>query len=404
MIRTTPILFALALALTLASSQVIARASDDAMAPTDKAANALYWEAQSALRGADWTTALERFTRLEAQLREREPANADSAMYWRAYTLVKARRGAEARTVVERLHREFPASRWGGDADALLAPASTAPTAGGDGDLADIAVEALIGAPPERAIPLLKRVLESDRPFRTKQRALFVLGQLDHAEALDVVIASTRNADGELRREAIRMLGIAGDPRGIASLREVYAKSTDRRERHQVIEAWMIAGRKDLILDAARNEVDPELRIHAIQMLGSLGATAELRQMLDSTRDDKGRRAVLQGLGIAGSADALAAIAGDASQSERTRIDALHALGIAAHGDASRLSGIYAKADTPALREAALQGLLIAGDGKAVLELYRKAKDVEQKKALLRVLAMMDDDAALEAIESELER
>jgi len=400
MIRTTPILFALALAFT--SSQVIARASDDAMAPADKAANALYWEAQSALRGADWTTALERFTRLEAQLREREPASADSAMYWRAYTLVKARRGAEARTVVERLHREFPASRWGGDADALLAPASSATTAGGDGDLADIAVEALIGAPPERAIPLLKRVLESNRPARTKQRALFVLGQLDHPEALDVLIASTRNADGELRREAIRMLGIGGDPRGIASLREVYAKSTDQREKHHVIEAWMIASRKDLIFDAARDEADPELRIHAIQMLGSLGATSELKQMLDSTRDDKGRQAVLQGLGIAGSADMLATIAGDAGQSERTRIDAMHALGIAANGDASRLSAIYARADTPALREAALHGLLIAGDGKAVLELYRKATDVEQKKALLRLLAIMDDDAALDAIESEL--
>jgi hypothetical protein len=56
------------------------------------------------------------------------------------------------------------------------------------------------------------------------------------------------------------------------------------------------------------------------------------------------------------------------------------------------------------LREAVLQGLLVSGDSGAVLTLYRNAKSVDEKKALLRTLTVMGDDAAIDAIESELDK
>jgi hypothetical protein len=54
------------------------------------------------------------------------------------------------------------------------------------------------------------------------------------------------------------------------------------------------------------------------------------------------------------------------------------------------------------LREAALQGLLVADDAEAVKKLYRNARTTEEKKALLRVLTSMDDESAIDVIEQEL--
>jgi HEAT repeat protein len=402
----TNLMRAAALALALTTGPAIA-ASEGDMAPTDKAANQLYWDGQAALKKSDWNGALRQFQDLEKLLRAKEPRSADAALYWEAYALVQARRTAEAKSVLERLHREFPDSRWSKDADALVQ--QTRPAAKidakdlDDEELADAAVEGLLNAPPERALPLLKKVLASNHSTRVKKRALFVLSQLDSDAALDVVIDTAKSsADPELRGEAIRMLGVSGESHAIERLREIYASSKDAREKGQIIEAWLVADRKDLVLASARNEADPAVRRKAIETLGAMDASAELRQLFDSTTDDANRRAIVQALGVAGNTEGLAAIAGNAKLPEDLRAEAIRSLGVA--GDEKALAGLYAKADTPALRDAALQGLLISGDSDAVLGLYRAAKTADEKKSLLRVLSMMDDGAALGAIEAELDK
>jgi len=110
----------LAIALALVGEPALAASQDDA--PTgDKASNALYWQGQAALKQSDWSTALQRFQDLEKLLRKNEPKSVDAALYWEAYALVQAKRTSEAKGVIERLRREFPDSRWGRDADGLLA-------------------------------------------------------------------------------------------------------------------------------------------------------------------------------------------------------------------------------------------------------------------------------------------
>jgi hypothetical protein len=47
--------------------------------------------------------------------------------------------------------------------------------------------------------------------------------------------------------------------------------------------------------------------------------------------------------------------------------------------------------------------MLMADDQQGVLTLYRAAKSSDEKRALLRYLAMMDGDAALQAIDAALE-
>lgn len=385
-------------------------AGNDEMAPADQQLNQLYWQGHEALKNADWIGALKRFTDLEKQLRAKEPQSADSAIYWQAYALVQAKRTTEAKAAIDRLHRDFPKSRWNKDADGLLRQTQPATTtvqnAGvGDEDIAEVAVEGLLNAPSERAVPLLKKVLQSQHSDKVKKRALFVLSQIDEDAALDSVVDVAKNSkDHELRAEAIRMLGVSGQDRAIERLHELYARSTDAEEKRAIVQAWLTADRKDLILAAARSETDERVRRQAIEALGAMEASSELQQLFDATHDAANQRAIIQALGVAGNVQALAAI-GESQQSEEIRSEAIRALGIAGdNGGADALVRLYPKMTSPHLREAVLQGLLVAGDSKALMQLYKQAKTKEEKQGLLRVLTTMGDDAALDVIEAELNK
>ena len=399
----------LATALLLAATATHAASSDEG-APADKQLNQLYWQGHESLKNGDWNGALKRFADLEQQMRAKEPKNADAAVYWQAYAFVQAKRTTEAKAAVERLHHDFPDSRWSKDADALLRqsqPATATSSAAGIGDeeIAEIAVEGLLNAPPERAMPLLKKVLQSQHSDKVKKRALFVLSQLDQDAALETVVDVAKTSkDRELREEAIRMLGVSGQERAIERLRELYASSGDATEKRAIVQAWLTADRKDLILAAARNESDPGVRKQAIEALGALDASAELKQLFDTTQDEPNQLAIVQALGVAGHVQALAAIA-EGQQSEKIRIEALHALGVAGdEGGSAQLIKLYPKMTTPALRDAVLQGLLVAGNGDALIQLYKQAKTKEEKQALLRTLTAIGDDAVINVIEQELDK
>jgi len=200
------------------------------------------------------------------------------------------------------------------------------------------------------------------------------------------------------------MLGVSGDRAAVERLRELYAGTKDSRVKREVIQAWMVAGRKDLILESARNEPDERARRTAVQMLGAMGAGPELKQMFESTKDEKTQRNIVEALGVAGDVQAIAAIAAG-NYSEDVRVRAMHALGVAGNrGGRDALVREYGNASSKRLRKAALEGLLITGDTKAVMGLYRAAKTSEEKQELLRTLTIMDDEAALELIEADLER
>lgn len=383
---------------------------DGDMAPNDKQLAALYWQGQESLKKSDWTGALERFHRLETSLRQIEPASADAAIYWQAYALLQANRTVEAKARLEKLKRDYPESRWSKDADSLSRQAqagsgsATSPI-GNDDDLAEIAVTGLMNAPPERAIPILRKVLEGSHSIEVKKRALFVLSQLDEEAALSMLgdIAKS-SADVELRGEAIRMLGISGDDKAIDRLRAIYTASKSSEEKRSIIQAWLIADRPQLVLQAARNETDQDLREVAIHTLGAMSATNELQALFESEKSLEGRKAILQSLGIAGDSATLAKIAAS-NQPDEIRVQAIEALGIAGGDDSGkRLEGIYTSTNSLVIRDAVLNGMLISGDSNSMLKLYRQANSTEEKRRLLHMLTITNSDATLDLIESELDK
>ncbi len=260
-------------------------------------------------------------------------------------------------------------------------------------------LEALISAPPERAMPIVKKVLAGDGSDELKERALFVLSQIDEAEAQQMIADLAKNASGELRLEAIRMIGIGGNDAAIAGLRDIYSAG-DKDVREAVLEAYLIAGDVQSVYEIATNTTDPDEFDDAVQMLGAMGALDELRQLRAKAGMSE---ALIEAYAMAGDAESLRELALDSSDPEM-QADAVLALGIVGGDEVNAmLVSIFTSSDSEDVREAALEGMLISGHTEGVLELYRQSDDPEEKQQLLEMLVVMDSEAVWDIIDAALE-
>ena len=269
----------------------------------------------------------------------------------------------------------------------------------GDEELALAALEGLMAQPGERALPIIKKVLAGQQSTLVKKRALFVLSQIHMPEAQQLLAQTSRSSNEALRREAIRSIGISGNPQLLDSLQELY-DTGDAQAKQEVLQAWLISGRKESVYQAAVNAKSEDEASNAIHMLAVMGATDELRKLGDRPNASRG---LVDAYAISGDLASLRKIA-EGSGDPGLRAEAVQKIGII-HGEDARaaLRDIYAKNADPQIREAALQGMLIGGDEQGVLALYRAAQSNDEKRKLLRTLSMINGDAALEAIDAALE-
>ena len=260
------------------------------------------------------------------------------------------------------------------------------------------ALEALIAAPPERALPIVRKVLDGDGSDELKSRALFVLSQIDRPEASEVLIDAARNGSGELRLDAVRMIGISGNTNAMAGLSEIYAAGDDE-VREAVLEAYLIAGDTEAVYQIALNTNSPDEFGDAVELLGAMGAMDELRAL--RSRDGMSEE-LIQAYAIAGDIESLLALATDGSDPER-QARALEGLAIAGGDEVNDdLVSIYRNSSSADVKDAALEAMLIAGHDEGVLELYRESQDPAEKRELLEVLVVMNSDAIWDVIDATL--
>ena len=260
------------------------------------------------------------------------------------------------------------------------------------------ALEALIMAPPEFALPRVRRILAEDISDEVKESALFILSQIDSAEAQSLLLETARNSSGDLQIEAIEMIGIGGDTETLASLKSLY-QSGDVEVREAILEAYLIADDSASIYDIAINASGEDFE-SAVEMLGAMGATDELRRL----REQNGMsEALMEAYAISGDYESLVGWATDDSDPE-VQAQAIEYLGIVGNDDVGpTLVEIYRTAGTDEVREAALDGMLIADYDDGVLALYREASSTEEKTELLEYLTYMESEAVWEVIDSALE-
>jgi len=226
-----------------------------------------------------------------------------------------------------------------------------------------------------------------------------LLSQVDGDEAQQILLGRARAGSGDLRLEAIRVLGIGGNEASLAALKDIYT-SGDRAVREAVLHAYLISGRSADLAALARLADNQEDAQQAIQTLGAMGALAELRQLGDL---GKHGGALVHAYAIAGDLDSLRKLAQTADDTQ-VRIDAVRSIGIVGSPESAQaLHQIYKDSKDAEVRDAALQGLMIQGDEAVLLQIYRSSSDAQEKQAVLRHLTIIGGDAALEAIDAALQ-
>jgi HEAT repeat protein len=356
-------------------------------------ANDAYQEGREAVENKNWKEAIEAFERaLE------DPALGDAALYWQAYAYSKVPDRNRALELVAQLERRFPQSTWRDDAQVLAAEIrggrpSSSPS--DDEELKLMALNGLMQADEESAIPILEEFLTSEKSPRLRERALFVLAQSDSEKAHAILAKVAKgDADPELQQEAIRYLGVHGSDRGLALLAELYRSLKSPEARATVLESFMIAGDEKRLLDLAQNEPDRKLRGRAIQLLGAMDASEELWRLFSSERDLDMKKEILQGLFIAGQHERIAEVARDKAQPAELRKAAIHSLGVSGNEAVPALLALYRAETDRELKEGVLESLFINDAVKELIEIARAETDPELRKRAVEKISIMGSKEA----------
>jgi HEAT repeats len=115
--------------------------------------------------------------------------------------------------------------------------------------------------------------------------------------------------DASLRGEAIRQLGLVHAPE---ELRQLYKTETTTEVKKNILQAFFLSGDAKFLAEAAQGEKDPEVRRTAIRNLGLVGsadAKEALLAIYAKETDRENKEAVLNALFIQGNAHALVTIA-----------------------------------------------------------------------------------------------
>jgi HEAT repeat protein len=357
----------------------------------------LYEQGQNAIERAQWPRAIERFTVLV----DAKAPRADAALYWRAYSLDKLNRQADALTSVAELLKGYPSSRWIADARALeiqvrqRAGQPVSPDVQADEELKLFAIQGLQHQDPEQAIPMLEKLLQGTSSPRIKERALFVLAQSNAARARQVMTAVARGGSNpDLQMKAIRYIGMNASQPNRQLLGEIYASSTDVDVKRQILRAYMMSNDRERVLAAATSEKSPQLRAEAMRQLGMMGARDEVWQLYQKETDAQVRSQIIQGLFMAGDSTHLLEVANnDANPDLRRRaIQHLGMMGRDRTGDA--ILNIYNRQTDVGVKEAAIDALFIQQNAETLVALARKETDRDLKRRIVSKLALMQSPAA----------
>ncbi len=367
----------------------------------------LYEEGREALDEERYDKAALKFNAL-AQM---NGTQADAALYWKAYAENKLGKRDAALASLAELNRRYTQSRWIQDGKALEVEVRQStgqpvrPENQSNEELKLLAIQGLMNSDPERAVPLLEKVLNGPGSPKEKQKALFVLAQSGSPKAREILARVARGeSNPELQRKAVQFLGIFGGSESRQTLAEIYAATTDASVKRQILRSYMISGDRAHLLTAAQTEKDEAVRGEAIRQLGLAGGHAELEQLYQKETSPQIRRELLQAFFLSGNATKLI----EAAQTEKDtdlRRTAIRNLGLMNSAESSQaLQDLYAKEKDRGIRGEVLNAFFLQGNAKALIAVARKETDAELKKVAVSKLSLMGSKEATDFLMELLEK
>jgi hypothetical protein len=234
----------------------------------------IYDEARQAIENSQFDRAIRDLDRV---LADSAKSRSDAALYWKAYSQSKLDLDKEALNTIKELSKEFAKSPWVKDANALaveIQAASGQPISvelQNDEELKLLALRGVMQADPDRGVPIIEKMLAGGASPRVRDRALFVLSQTRSARARDVILNTAKNnGNPDLQRTAIRYLGMMGGADDKEALAGIYRSATDTSVKRAILQSYFMSGNVNQTIEVAKNEKDAELRRAAIRNLGMM--------------------------------------------------------------------------------------------------------------------------------------
>lgn len=349
----------------------------------------LYQSGTKALDNENYEQAVDKFGQVAAMRGRR----ADAALYWKAYALNKTGNKVQAQAAIAELRKSYPQSKWLKDAGALeveMKGAAANPENISDEELKLLAIQSLMNSEPDKAVPLLDRIIHGSYSSRLKDKALFVLSQNGSDKAQQILLSLAKaNNDPGLQKRAIRYIGMGGDrSRGV--LKDIYNSATDVSVKKAVFQGWLMSGDKEDVLAVARTEKSAELRRDAIRYLGMMGGRNELREMYKSSPDPATREAVVQGMLMSGDSQGLGEIA-TTEKDPKVLDKAIKTLGMVGGAESlTALTNIYNAHSDVETRKSVITAMFFHGAAKEMVAMARKETNPELKKAWIQKLSLMN--------------
>lgn len=348
----------------------------------------VYTTAKDALDNGEYDNAIKQFDEV-IKIHGRK---ADGALYWKAYALNKAGNKAQALTVIGDLRKNYPKSNWLRDAGALEQEIRgvSNPDNISDEELKLLAIQSLMNSDPEKAVPLLEKIIQGNNSPKIKEKALFVLSQSGSEKAQQILIGVAKaNNQPDLQKRAIRNLGMNSNSRNRAALKEIYNSSTDVGVKKSVFQAWLMCGCKDDVASLARTEKNPELRREAIRFLGMMGGRAELLDFYKNSPDVETRKEAVGAMLMCGCSHELAEIV--QTEKDPAVLDkAINTLGLVGGEESlAALTKVYNSQADVATKKKVINALFLHGAGKEMVALARKETNPELKRSLIQKMSLM---------------
>src|SRR5256885_4301283 len=328
-----------------------------------------------------------------AELAKLNGPQTDAALYWKAYAENRLGKKAASLATIAEIKSKYAQSRWKKDAEALeievrqSSNQQVKPEEHGDAELYNLALQGLMNSSPERAIPLIRKKLNSSASVKDKSKLLFILAQSGQPQAMEILANIARGqSNPELQSKAVEYLSMFGGDKSHKLLGDIYSTSTDESVRRAVIRSYLLNGDRASLLSAAKGEKNESLRREAIRTLGLTGGTSELEQLFQSEPSTDLKREILQAFFLAGDSKRM-----EQARSEEKNVDlrrsAIRNLGLM--GQSDLLQSIYAKETDHGLKEEVLNSYFISGNAKALVAIAKSEKDPSLKKEAVQKLSLM---------------
>jgi hypothetical protein len=272
---------------------------------------------------------------------------------------------------------------------------AVSPDAQADEELKLLALRGIMQSDPDRGVPMIEQLLAGNSSVKVKENALFVLSLSRTARAREIISAAAKGAaNPDLQLRAIRYLGAMGGPESRQVLEGVYRSATDTPIKRAVIRSFMTSGDRERLLSIAGSESSPELRGEAIQLLGAMRAVPELSELYGREAPVDIKRDIMQALLVTGNADKLLELA-NSERDEQLRGVAVRNLGVmSANKTGEALRSLYASESSPGIRKEIINALAAQRNAAALVDLARAEKDPAIKRDIVSKLSVMRSKAA----------